>query len=75
MIESPFAAARLRPSAVKRFMKVENAAAVIWKTLMVAEGRFRRLNAPGLLSDVADGATYVDGARQRDGQNWEEAAG
>jgi hypothetical protein len=53
--ESPFAAVRLRTSAAKRFEKVENATAVIWKTLGVAEQRFRRLDAPELLSDVAEG--------------------
>jgi transposase-like protein len=75
VVESPFAAVRLRTSAAKRFKKVENAVAVIWKTLTVAEGRFRRLNAPELLGDVASGATYVDGVRQRDEEDWEEAAG
>jgi mutator family transposase len=32
-IESPFAAVRLRTAAAKRYKKVENATAVIWKTL------------------------------------------
>ncbi len=75
VVESPFAAVRLRTSAAKRFKKVENAVAVIWKTLMIAESRFRRLNAPELLAEVADGVTYVDGVRQRDEENGEEAAG
>jgi len=46
VVESPFAAVRLRTAAAKRFKKVENATAVIWKTLLVAEQRFRRLDAP-----------------------------
>ena len=33
VVESPFAAVRLRTGAAKRFKKVENATAVIWKTL------------------------------------------
>jgi len=66
---------RLRTSAAKRFKKVENAVAVIWKTLMIAESRFRRLNAPELLAEVADGATYVDGVRQPNEENGEDAAG
>jgi len=42
-VESPFATVRLRTEAAKRFKKVENAkTAVIWKTLLVAEQRFRR---------------------------------
>ena len=62
-VESPFAAVRLRTAAAKRFKKVENATAVIWKTLLVAEKTFRRLNAPELLADVARGVVYVNGVR------------
>jgi len=46
VVESPFAALRLRTDAAKRYKKVENATAVIWKMLMLAEQRFRKLNAP-----------------------------
>jgi hypothetical protein len=42
---------------------------------MVAESRFRRLNAPEVLGEVADGVTYVDGVRQRNENDWEAAAG
>ena len=62
-VESPFAAVRLRTAAAKRFKKVENATAVIWKTLLIAEKTFRRLDAPELLADVARGEIYVDGVR------------
>jgi putative transposase len=62
-IESPFAAVRLRTTAAKRFKRVENATAVIWKTLLVAERTFRRLDAPELLAEVAEGVTYVNGVR------------
>jgi len=62
-VESPFAAVRLRTAAAKRFKKVENATAVIWKTLLDAEKTFRRLNAPELLADVASGVVYVNGVR------------
>ena len=64
-IESPFAAVRLRTTAAKRFKRVENATAVIWKTLLVAEQTFRRLDAPELLAEIAEGATYVNGVRVR----------
>jgi transposase-like protein len=64
-IESPFAAVRLRTAAAKRYKKVENATAVIWKTLLIAERTFRRLDEPELLADVANGVVYVDGVRQR----------
>jgi transposase-like protein len=56
-IESPFAAVRPRTTAAKRFKRVEDATAVIWKTLLVAERTFRRLDAPDLLAEVAQGAT------------------
>jgi len=61
VIESPFAAVRLRTSAAKRFKKVANATALIWRLLMVAESRFRKLNAPELLGAVARGERCVDG--------------
>ncbi len=64
VVESPFAAARLRTSAAKRFKKVESATALIWKVLQVAEQTFRRLNAPELLPAVYAGAKYVDGIKQ-----------
>ncbi len=62
-IESPFAALRLRTGAAKRFKKVSNATAVIWKLLLVAEKTFRRLNAPSLLREVHLGVDFVDGVR------------
>jgi putative transposase len=37
VVESPFAAARLRTTAAKRFKKVDSATAMIWKILQVAE--------------------------------------
>ncbi len=60
-VESPFAALRLRTDAAKRYRRVDRAIAVIWKMLMVAEKRFRRLQAPELMRDVYLGAKYVDG--------------
>lgn len=65
VVESPFATVRLRTSAAKRYKKVKNATAVIWKTLLVAEQGFRKLNAPELLAEVADGAVYVNGIRRK----------
>ena len=60
-VESPFAALRLRTDAAKRYKRVDRAIAVIWKMLMVAEQRFRRLKAHELMEDVYLGAQYVDG--------------
>ena len=60
-VESPFAALRLRTDAARRYKRVDRAIAVIWKMLMVAGKRFRRLQAPELVADVYLGAQYVDG--------------
>jgi hypothetical protein len=45
----------------KRSKRVENATALIWKLLTVAEMRFRKLNAPDQLRDLFEGRKYVDG--------------
>ncbi len=55
-------------------MKIKSAltTAVIWKTIMAAQKRFRRLKAPGLLAKVYAGVRYEDGGRRkywRVGQN------
>ena len=60
-VESPFAAVRLRTNAGKRYKKVANATALIWRLLLVAERNFRRLDHPELLPLVALGARYRDG--------------
>jgi transposase-like protein len=52
VVESPFAGLRLRTDAAKRYKKVENATAVIWKMLLLAEQRFQRLDAPEKLMQV-----------------------
>ena len=61
VVESPFASVRLRTTAAKRFKRVDNATALIWRLLVVAEKRFRKLNAPELLRDVYYGRRYEDG--------------
>ena len=61
VVESPFAALRLRTTAAKRFKRVESATALIRKLLLVAEKRFRRLDAPHLLKDVFEGRKFEDG--------------
>jgi putative transposase len=62
-VESPFAAVRLRTSAGKRYKKVANATALIWRVLLVVEKSFRPLAHPELLSRVAEGAEYRNGER------------
>jgi len=63
IVESPFAVVRLRTNAAKRYKKSSRAAAVIWKTLLIAEKTFRRLNAPELLKEVMEGAKFQNGTR------------
>jgi len=61
VVESPFDRVRLRTNAAKRYKVATNATAVIWKTLMLAERRFRKLDAPELMKTVYDGQVYADG--------------
>ena len=61
VVESSFAALRQCSDAAKRFKRVDRAIAMIWKILMVAEGRFRRLKAPELMKEVYLGTVYEDG--------------
>src|SRR5262249_9426480 len=61
VIESPFAAGRLRADAAERVQQGAKATALIWRILMVAEQRFRRLDASEQLAAVYDGRTFRDG--------------
>jgi putative transposase len=61
VVESPFSTVRLRTAAAKRFKRVANAEALIWKLLMLAERTFRRLNGPKFLKEVYEGSEFVDG--------------
>jgi transposase-like protein len=65
-VESPFAAARLRTDAAKRFKKVDNATAVIWKMLLVAEKAFRSVKHPELMKGVYEGVRCVDGLQVKE---------
>jgi putative transposase len=61
IVESPFHAVRLRTDASRRFKKTENAEAMIWKLLLVAQQSWRALNAPQLMKDVYNGKRFKDG--------------
>lgn len=65
IVESPFAAVRLRTDASRRYKRVEGAQAIIWKMLRVAETSWRKLNAPELLPLVASGVPFKDGKMSR----------
>lgn len=62
IVESPFSSVRLRTDAARRFKKVANATAMIWKLLCVAEKRFRRLKGHWLLQDVYEGKQFINGS-------------
>jgi transposase-like protein len=61
VVESPFSRVRLRTAASRRFKSAVNATCLIWKTMMIAEKSFRKLNAPHLVERVAEGRKYKDG--------------
>jgi transposase-like protein len=65
VVESPFSRVRLRTTASRRFKSQVNATCLIWKTLMVAEKSFRKLDAPLLVEKVADGKKYDNGKEIR----------
>jgi putative transposase len=65
VVESPFSRVRLRTTASRRFKSQINATCLIWKTLMVAEMSFRKLNAPHLMEKVAEGKKYDNGKEVR----------
>jgi len=61
VVESPFNAVRLRTDATRRFKKTDNAQAMIWKLLRVAEQSWRKLNSPELMRQVYSGKRFKDG--------------
>ena len=61
VVESPFSRVRLRTAASRRFKSPLNATCLIWKTLIVAEMNFRKLDAPELVAKVVDGTRYENG--------------
>jgi putative transposase len=74
VVESPFSSVRLRTDAAKRFKKVQNATAMIWKLLQVAEKNFRTLKGYWLLSDVYKGKMFVDGVEKQESKVLERMA-
>jgi putative transposase len=69
IVESPFQVVRLRTGAARRYKKVQNATAVIWKLLMIAESNFRTFDGMPLLKDVANGHQYVNGEPKSDSRS------
>ncbi len=65
IVESPFNIVRLRTNAARRFQRTENASAMIWKLLMIAEKTFRRLDRIHLLDDLLQGVNFINGVPVR----------
>jgi putative transposase len=61
IVESPFDIVRLRTNAARRYKRVDNATAIIWKLLRIGEKAWRCLKGAEHLRHVYDGATFVDG--------------
>jgi putative transposase len=74
VVESPFAVVRLRTTAAKRFKRVENATALIWKLLQAAQSTFRKLKGTELLPAVYAGERYRDGLKQTSNSQQQLAA-
>jgi hypothetical protein len=74
VVESPFSSVRLRTDAAKRFKKVQNAAAMIWKLLQVEEKNFRTLKGHWLLPDVCSGKVFIDGVAKQESKMLERMA-
>ncbi|MCP4006368.1 MAG: IS256 family transposase, partial [bacterium] len=65
-IESSFATVRLRTRVTKGAGSRTKALLMAFKLLVMAEKRWRKINAPQLAEKVADGALFVDGIIQND---------
>lgn len=74
VVESPFSSVRLRTDAAKRFKKVQNATAMIWKLLLVAEKNFRALKGYWLLNDVYRGRKFIDGVVKHENKSLDREA-
>ena len=61
IVESPFDMIRLRTNAARRFKRVDNASAMIWKLLRIGEKAWRCLKGAELLRGVYNGQTFIDG--------------
>lgn len=65
IVESPFSRVRLRTAASRRFKSQTNATCLIWKTMMISQKTFRKLNAPHLVEKVAEGRLQRNGKETR----------
>jgi len=74
VVESPFGSVRLRTDAVKRFKKVQNATAMIWKLLQGAQKSFRSVEGFWLLQSIYDSSVFEDGIAKQESRVLERMA-
>lgn len=74
IVESPFDMIRLRTNATRRFKRVDNAAAMIWKLLRIGEKAWRCLKSAELLRDVYERKTFMNGKIVKKADNAKAAA-
>ncbi len=63
-IESTFAAVRLRTTKTKGCLSRTTALAMVFKMLLSARKKWRRLNEPDHLAEVIQGVRFEDGIKQ-----------
>ncbi|HXG90832.1 MAG TPA: hypothetical protein VNN73_00490 [Blastocatellia bacterium] len=56
----------MRTDASRRYKKEDSATVLIWKTLMIGEKNFRKLNKPEMMKEVYEGAIYAGGIIVKD---------
>jgi len=61
VVESPFSPVRVRTEGAKRQKKVANGEALMWKILLIAEKKFRRVNVAKLLEALYASTKFADG--------------
>jgi len=68
-IESIFATVKLRTNAARRIKSPRSALYLIFQLILRAQKRWRRLNAPHLVTKVLDGVKFEDGIEVRKTKN------
>jgi transposase-like protein len=73
-IESIFATVKLRTNAARRIKSPRSALYLLFQLILRAQTKWRRLNAPHLVTKVLDGVAFKDGIEVREENNQTEKA-
>jgi transposase-like protein len=68
-IESIFATVKLRTNAARRIKSPRSALYLLFQLILRAQTKWRRINAPHLVTKVLDGVTFKDGIKVRQEKN------